>query len=61
MCSYRLIRLDRRVLGGHRSKYGWCLPPSNDTFSSRQLANQLLPDSARFLVEKNTAKPIHGS
>ena len=29
----------------HRSKYRWwCLPPSNDTFSSKQLANQLLPD-----------------
>ena len=54
MSSYRLTRLDRRVLGWHRSKYRWwCLPPSNDTFSSKQLANQLLPDSVRFLVAKN--------
>ena len=53
MSSYRLTRLDRRVLGWHRSKYRWwCLPPSNDTFSSKQLANQLLPDSVRFSVCK---------
>ena len=62
MSSYRLTRLDRRVLGWHRSKYRWwCLPPSNDTFSSKQLANQLLPDSVRFLVAKNILEPIQSS
>ena len=62
MSSYRLTRLDRRVLGWHRSKYRWwCLPPSNDTFSSKQLANQLLPDSVRFLVAKNILEPIPSS
>ena len=59
MSSYRLTRLDRRVLGWHRSKYRWwCLPPSNDTFSSKQLANQLLPDIVRFLVANNILEPI---
>ena len=62
MSSYRLTRLDRRVLGWHHSKYRWwCLPPSNDTFSSKQPANQLLPDSVRFLVAKNILEPIQSS
>ena len=39
----------------------WCLPPSNGTFSSKQLANQLLPDSVRFLVAKNILEPIQRS
>ena len=39
----------------------WCLPPSNGPFSSKQLANQLLPDSVRFLVAKNILEPIQCS
>ena len=37
------------------------VPPSNGTFSSKQLANQLLPDSVRFLVAKNILEPIQRS
>ena len=62
-CSSRTVSPDEhcyRLICARASKK-WCLPPSNDTFSSKQLANQLLPDSVRFLVAKNILQPIQSS
>ena len=73
-CMFVTNSLSRRTLlqinfaPGHRRNHlrsckhrWWCLPPSNGTFSSKQLANQLLPDSVRFLVAKNILEPIQRS
>ena len=60
---YRLILhqgIEEIICAAANTDGGFCLP-SNDTFSSKQLANQLLPDSVRFLVAKNILEPIQRS